>query len=97
MDLLEWICLGGFAGVDLRTDSLVWIRGNGLEWICLNGFAWKDSPGRSRRSESNGSRFAGVDLLEWIYRNEFAGVDPQERIGRCGFARVVLPRRIRRR
>ena len=56
-----------------------------------------DLPGRSRRSESNGSRFAGVDLMEWIYRKEFADVDPQERIGRCGFARVVLPRRIRRR
>ena len=73
-------------------DPLKWIGLNLPEWIRLEGFARE-----SRRSESNRSRFAGVDLLEWICRNEFAGVDPQERIGRCGFARVVLPRRIRRR
>ena len=29
----------------------------------------------------NGSGFAGVDLLAWIYRNGFVGVDPQGWIG----------------
>ena len=48
MDLLELICLGGFAGVDLRTDSLEWIRsesdGNGIAGMDLTEWIGEDLP-----------------------------------------------------
>ena len=81
MDLLELIRLGGFAGVDLQTDSLVRIRRCGLVWICRSGFAWEDS--REVSPE-------GIDV------SGFAGTDLLEPIGWCGFAGVDLPGKIRR-
>ena len=92
MDLLELIRLGGFAGVDLRMDSLVRICRCGLEWICLNGFAKEDS-WEASPEWIDGSGFTGMDSLVWIRRSrrsesngsEFAGVDLLEWI------RVDLP------
>ena len=109
MDLLELIRLGGFAGVDLRMDSLVRICRCGLEWICLNGFAkedsWEASPEWIDGSGFTGmdlpawicwSGFAGMDSPEWICLGGLTGADFLEPIGWRGFAGVDLPRKIHR-